>query len=550
MPLSEGWKILALKLQEASIGLTHGNVRDRLSDAVHDAVGEGNYGHYIDHSGDGETGDCIYGCNGETFSAPYTLADVGGKSHVSIDHENRTPVVPHVSYHPKATEDDHYTAMEAAELYQPGSARIVERFISKDERDKADGGDFAGKGKSFPILKPEDVGAAVHAMGRAGSKNYGMSGLKSRIVSIAKKKGWTSHLPKSWQDGAEECDMAAAAREIEITGDMVPLREGAVGQDGTAYLKLISPGRGTSGYYPAEVLERDGPKVFPAGTKNFWNHQTDAEEAARPEGDLRDLASVLTEDAHFEHNGPTGPGLYAKAKVFEQFRQPVDDLAKHIGMSIRASGKAREGTAPDGKRGQIIQALTRGQSVDYVTTPGAGGQILQLFEAARSRREEGGADDMTEAQLREVTDLKSTVRKLTERLAKPDAQNVIGQYFEAVYVSESVKRWVTKHLLERPIPLTGAGDVDAEKLTKLAEAATIEACELTGAGKPIAMGSAGTPLTEAQQKAHEEGWRAEYDSTLESLAGFVMGEAQDGADKAERKKFKRLHEAFKQGRAA
>jgi hypothetical protein len=73
---------------------------------------------------------------------------------------------------------------------------------------------------------------------------------------------------------------------------------------------------------------------------------------------------------------------------------------------------------------------------------------------------------------------------------------------------------------------------------------------LTGAGKPIAMGSAGTPLTEAQQKAHEEGWRAEYDSTLESLAGFVMGEAQDGADKAERKKFKRLHEAFKQGRAA
>ena len=66
-------------------------------------------------------------------------------------------------------------------------------------------------------------------------------------------------------------------------------------------------GRGTSGYYPAEVLERDGPKVFPAGTKNFWNHQTDAEEAARPEGDLRDLASVLTEDAHFENNGPTGP---------------------------------------------------------------------------------------------------------------------------------------------------------------------------------------------------------------------------------------------------
>jgi hypothetical protein len=379
MPLSAGWTALALKLQEANVGLTHGNVRDRLQDAVHDAVGEGNYGHYVDHDGDGESGNVVYSCNGEMCSAPYTLGQVNGKLHASVDHESHVKVTPQVTYHPKAEDDDHYTAMEEAGLYQPGTARFIERFISKGERDKADPGDFAGKGKSFPILKPGDVSAAVHAMGRAGSKNYGMSGLKSRIMAIAKKKGWTSHLPKSWQDGGEddkEC-MDSVSRETELIGDTVPLlgavvwklKEGAVGQDGSAYLKLIGPGRGTSGYYPAEVLERDGPKVFPKGTKNFWNHQTDAEEAARPEGDLRDLASVLTEDAHYEPAGPAGAGLYARAKVFEQFRQPVDDLAKHIGMSIRAHGKAQEGKAPDGKTGPIIQALSRGISVDYVTTP-------------------------------------------------------------------------------------------------------------------------------------------------------------------------------------
>ena len=387
MPLSAGWQALALKLQEASIGLTHGNVRDRLADAVSDLHKDGqSYGHYIDHDGDGESGNCVYYSGGETCSAPYTLGNVNGKMHASIDHENRVKVTPQITYHPAADDDDHYTAMEEAGLYQPGSARLVERFISKGERDKADPGDFAGKGKSFPILKPGDVGAAVHAMGRAGSKNYGMSGLKSRIISIARKKGWTSHLPKSWQDGDDKECMDAVSRETELLGDIVPLKEGAVGQDGSAYLKLISPGRGTSGYYPADVLERDGPKVFPKGTKSFWNHQTDAEEASRPEGDLRDLASVLTEDAHYEPNGPAGAGLYAKAKVFEQFRQPVDDLARHIGMSIRAHGKAQEGKAPDGKIGPIIQALTRGISVDYVTTPGAGGQILQLFEAARGRQ--------------------------------------------------------------------------------------------------------------------------------------------------------------------
>ena len=554
MPLSKGFEILALKLQEAAIGLTHGNVRERLSDAVHAMHTDGNYGHYVDHSGDGESGDCIYTSNGEMCSAPYTVGTVNGKAHASIDHENRVPVVAHVEYHPKAEDDDHYTAMEEAGLYQPGSARLVERFISKGERDKADAGDFAGKGKSFPILKPGDVSAAFHAMGRAGSKNYGMSVLKSRIMSIAKKKGWTAHLPKSCQDrDTEECDMVASARDTDITGDVVPLKEGAVGQDGTAYLKLISPGRGSSGYYPAEVLERDGPSVFPAGTKNFWNHQTDAEEAARPEGDLRDLASVLTEDAHYEKAGPAGPGLYAKANVFEQFRQPVDNLAKHIGMSIRASGKAKEGTAPDGKRGPIIEQLTRGISVDYVTTPGAGGQILQLFEAARGRQTQlQESQDMAEdAKLKEAL---AQIQKLNGRLALTEAAGVISGYFQTVRVGDAIQQRVTQSLLSGSMPLKETGELDRDKLTKLAETATKEECDyvsrLSGGRIVFGMGAPGTTITEAQQKEINERGTAEYESVMDELAGFVMGEASDGADKAERKKFKRMKEAFKQGRAA
>ena len=557
MPLSKGWEVLALKLQEAHIGMTHGNVRDHLASAVQDMHKDGNYGYYVDHSGDGESGDCIYTSNGEMCSAPYTIGTVAGKMHASIDHEKREPVVANVTYHPKATDDDHYTAMEEAGLYEKGAAQFVERFISKAERDKAGPSDFAGKGKSFPILKPEDVGAAVHAMGRAGAKNYGMSGIKSRIMAITKKKGWTSHLPKSWQeDGEMEC-MDAVSRETELLGDIVPLKEGAVGQDGTAYLKLISPGRGTSGYYPPEVLERDGPKVFPKGTKSFWNHQTDAEEAARPEGDLRDLASVLTEDAHYEKSGPAGEGLYAKAKVFEQFRQPIDDLAKHIGMSIRANGKAQEGIAPDGKKGPIIQALTRGISVDYVTTPGAGGQILQLFEAARGRnpRESGGgADNMTDAQLREVADLKSTVRKLNERLAMQDAAGVIGEYFTTVRVGEAIQHRVTRRLLEKAVPLTPDGQLDKEKLTKLAESECKEECEyvsrLSGGRIVFDMGTPGAGLSEADRLKAQESAQKDYDAVMDDLAGFVMGEAGDGADKAERKAAKRRKQAFIEGRAA
>ena len=84
-------------------------------------------------------------------------------------------------------------------IYTRGGIPLVERFVSKAERDTMDEGDFAGKGKSFPIAKPGDIMAAVHSMGRAGSGNYGPAALKARIIAIAKKKGWTKYLPKAWR---------------------------------------------------------------------------------------------------------------------------------------------------------------------------------------------------------------------------------------------------------------------------------------------------------------------------------------------------------------
>lgn len=311
--------------------------------------------------------------------------------------------------------------------------------------------------------------------------------------------------------------------DLELTGDLVPLKEGAVGQDGTAYLKLIAPGRGSSGFYPAEVLQRDGPIVFKSGTKNFWNHQTDAEEAARPEGDLRDLASVLTEDAHYEEQGPAGPGLYARAKVFENFRQPVDDLAKHIGMSIRASGKAKEGKAPDGKTGPIIEQLTRGISVDYVTTPGAGGKILQLFEAARkpaSNPTEGAESDMDEATAKKLLE---SNRKLSQRLALHDAQTIAAKEVGKVRLPEPTKA----RLIERLVPMAPIsvdGELDTAAFTKIIEAEVQDEAaylsNLTGGRIVTGNGSGeGAAPTEADVKA-SEAQRKEENRRLAASLGF------------------------------
>lgn len=630
MALTEaGAKALALiaqerRMQEAadSGDMSTNDLCRWLSDAVRDNRPSGSWCYYVDFIGDGESGVVQYCCDGSgTMQCPYTITQSNGKIAVSLDMSKSVQVYQTTNYIPVG-EDNGYGALEAAELYtKSGEIPLCERTITKAERDDMPAGDFAGKGKSFPIKKPGDVKAAVQSIGRAGASNHPPGKLKGNIKKIAKKKGFP--LPKSLQDDAETTEAARVAEAgkrhnktdqaliqtihdhsvalgadptvaptandnnvdeaskgaqamhdkattqtahdaavkmgatcpddceygddaddddtdadesavLELVGDVIPLREGAVGQDGTAYLKLISPGWGSCGFYPPDVLERDGPKVFTAGTKNFWDHQTAAEEAARPEGSLRDLASVLTEDAHYESNGPAGAGLYAKANVFEQFRQPVDSLAKHIGMSIRASGKAKEGKAPDGKSGKIIEQLTHGLSVDYVTTPGAGGQILQLFEAARGRVAPTTTNlqenDMDAAELRKlqesVTAVQAENRKLRERQALTDAGGAVAEYFRTVQVSEAIRVRITDRVLAGTIPVTEAGDLDRAKVKTFAEAQLTEELAFLGRLNPqmvVGMGPkvAAGQLTEAQRAEQKERAKTQKKALKESNRRFA-----------------------------
>lgn len=182
-------------------------------------------------------------------------------------------------------------------------------------------------------------------------------------------------------------------RPLGATGDppvrlvesvCVPLVEKAVKADGTVPIKIISPGWGSSGFYPAAVLERDGPTVFPKGTHMYWNHPTLSEMVERPERDLSDRAATLESDAHWDANGADGAGLYAVASVRPSYAGSVDELAADIGVSINTSGRVRQGDA-EGRSGPIVEALMADPltSIDFVTRAGAGGSILQLFEAAR-----------------------------------------------------------------------------------------------------------------------------------------------------------------------
>jgi len=292
--------------------------------------------------------------------------------------------------------------------------------------------------------------------------------------------------------------------------DLVLIREAAVREDGITNIKIIQPGWGSSGYYPAEVLERDGTTVFPAGTKMFWDHPTTTEEWERPERSLRDLAAETTSDALWNPNGEAGAGLYAQAKVFEPFAQAVNELAPSIGVSIRAYGKAAVGEA-EGKTGLVIEELVGAESIDFVTTPGAGGQVLSLFEAARQRL---GTPAPEEAHMEVEKDPKFVEERRArlraeEQLILREAGDVISSKLATAEIHQLARKRISESLSAKAPVKDGKLDKAALELA-VDEAVKSEieyVAGITGAGTITGMGNGGPGAPKDRTPELEEAFR-------------------------------------------
>jgi len=593
--LSGAYLALAVKLQEAASDMTASTVGRKLGDAIQKAhKGSGKYAYYLDHQGDENDGDVIYSCSGDTMSCPYELKDNGDgvASTAMLDMDSARKVSPVVTYEDMPDDDDDdgtatmYENWRREQVYT-GEIPLFERFVSKAERDQMDSGDFAGKGKSFPINKPGDIMAAVHSMGRAGSGNYGPAALKANIIRIAKKKGWTKYLPKAWQgtdakeakrkppmkdcptcdgtgtvgkgDDAKDCKtcdgsgkiyafqkgskesrvaVAGGLRLVESAATLETIR--LVEAKADYEIKLIAPGKGSSAFYPPEVLKRDGPRVFGAGTHVYLNHATAAEEAARPEGDVRNLAGVLTTAAEYHESHAKGPGLYARMKVFADHAQTVEEKAPHVGMSIRASGVAESGKTRDGL--PVLKELTGAESVDVVTRAGAGGMILtEAARAANSNQEDNGMTDAERTQLREALGATQT---LLEKERRREAIAEGARILHDVEISPDAKEYVIDNVLREAVPMKD-GKIDLVKFKESVNAELKRFGSAIGAGpRVIGMGAAPVvEITEAQRAAQAEREKAETEQYREAW-GALLGEEAD-----EKGNFRVAEAAFR-GRAS
>ncbi len=372
-------------------------------------------------------------------------------------------------------------------LHTPGSlSDVVDRVrdaVIKAVASEEDFPDILDVEKKFVVYR---IGGGLFRL------KYSMGPDGNVILGTNPEAVVIQYVPASRQESATTPAPEANQIEIVEANLVMPVNasESPALPDGIILAKLIEPGEGSSGLYPVEVLQRDGPAVFHEGTHMYWNHPTQAEMSERPEGDMSKLAGVLDSDATYEADGPDGPGLYATISVVEEYTQAVRELAPFTGLSIRAQamGEPREGeTTP------VLTKLLHAHSVDFVTRAGAGGRIVTAFESAGRGEYVPGAvleisetatvkdpikesdrmsEDKNDKQAKapessaESIALRESNDRLAQRLIRMEARDSVSAAITAAGINDPVIHAKVLEGVLTDIPLDAEREVDPTKLAE------------------------------------------------------------------------------------
>jgi len=137
---------------------------------------------------------------------------------------------------------------------------------------------------------------------------------------------------------------------------------------------LITPGKGSSGVYTESMLREYGPKAFVKGTHSYVDHPRNESDIRSP----KNLIGVLAEDARYED----GVGLVAELDIMPHWKEFVEAVAPHTGLSIYAMGEGNYNDEGDVVVENLIPHTQN--SVDLVSYPGRPGSKLadKLYEQA------------------------------------------------------------------------------------------------------------------------------------------------------------------------
>lgn len=220
------------------------------------------------------------------------------------------------------------------------------------------------------IMGSEDAsGAKVSALRTLGEEFIG------EITTALQVQGEAA-APKPLGDALVESTHGAAVTLAEVeapaSGNRSPLN---------LNVKLIVPGWGNQRdlhYYSRELLKRDA-HIF-EGVKMYASDHKAEEKSVRNEVSIiKSIEGFADDGAPIARVTVIDPGFAEMVRN----RAAVGELGS-LECSILAYGSAKKGKAPDGREGNIVEAITSAQSVDWVTKAGAGGKAISLAESAAS----------------------------------------------------------------------------------------------------------------------------------------------------------------------
>lgn len=137
---------------------------------------------------------------------------------------------------------------------------------------------------------------------------------------------------------------------------------------------VARPGKGSSGNYSAEVLEKYASTIVPANAQSFLNHDF--------ERNPKDMIGFYPEAAFWDKEEQA---VVAELSLFSHWKDFVDEVGPHCGISLYAMGVLDD----DDNVIEFMEDVYNG--ADLVSRPGLAGSGLdvKLYEAAHNAANSG-----------------------------------------------------------------------------------------------------------------------------------------------------------------
>lgn len=149
--------------------------------------------------------------------------------------------------------------------------------------------------------------------------------------------------------------------------------------------RIATPGQGSSGFYSEEMLKRDAHNIIAKEGQAFINHDV----SRNP----KDMIGVYPEGSYWDEGEKA---VMAELSVFSHWKDFVDEVGPHCGMSLFAMGEKDEND-------NITSITPHAQNgADLVARPGlVGSQLVSpIYESAKMYTESRGVNKEEEENMK------------------------------------------------------------------------------------------------------------------------------------------------------